>query len=169
MINLYIDFDGVIKDTIRVSYKMMADLGIDLKNKAQVISFYQQIDWNELLASSEELNNAFSYIDKISSEGIYRPAILTTVNSLEEMIAKTNYIRSKNSDISIICVPCGVEKCQMVPAKNSILVDDFSGNLESWQRAGGIGVKFGEDSNYFSINSLKSFVDDSMRRNLSLV
>ena len=44
MINLYIDFDGVIKDTIRVSYKMMADLGIDLNNRADVIKFYQSID-----------------------------------------------------------------------------------------------------------------------------
>ena len=37
MINLYIDFDGVIKDTISVSYKMMADMGINMKNKAEII------------------------------------------------------------------------------------------------------------------------------------
>ena len=49
MINLYIDFDGVIKDTISVSYKMMDDLGINLKNRNEVIRFYQNIDWNDLL------------------------------------------------------------------------------------------------------------------------
>lgn len=110
IINLYIDFDGVTKDTIRVSYKMMEDLGIDLNNRAEVIKFYQSIDWKELLDNSWKLNNAFQNINKIYEEKIFRPAILTTVNSLGEMIAKTNYIRSKNEDTSIICVPSGVEK-----------------------------------------------------------
>ena len=35
MIDLYLDFDGVIKDTINVSYKMMRDLGINLKDLSQ--------------------------------------------------------------------------------------------------------------------------------------
>lgn len=86
MINLYIDFDGVIKDTISVSYKMMADTGINMKNKAEIIKFYQDIDWVDLLDKSDELNKAFQWIDKIIEEGIFRPAILTTVNSLGEMI-----------------------------------------------------------------------------------
>ena len=41
MINLYIDFDGVIKDTISVSYKMMADTGIKMI-ECQGKNFYQQ-------------------------------------------------------------------------------------------------------------------------------
>ena len=65
MINLYIDFDGVIKDTISVSYKMMADTGINMKNKAEIIKFYQDIDWVDLLDKSDELNKAFQWIDKI--------------------------------------------------------------------------------------------------------
>ena len=144
MINLYIDFDGVIKDTIRVSYKMMADLGIDL-------------------------NNAFQNINKIYEEKIFRPAILTTVNSLGEMIAKTNYIRSKNEDISIICVPCGVEKSKIVKASKAILVDDYSGNLANWVKSGGIGIKFGYDKDYVSIDSLASFVSGEVVKKLALV
>ncbi len=91
MINLYIDFDEVIKDTIRVSYKMMADLSTDLNNRADVIKFYQSIDWNELLDNSEELNNAFQNINKIYEEKIFRPAILTTV-AKNLSILKNKYI-----------------------------------------------------------------------------
>lgn len=169
MINLYIDFDGVIKDTISVSYKMMDDLGINLKNRNEVIRFYQNIDWNDLLDSSSELNDAFQNIKKISGEGVFRPAILTTVNSLREMIAKVNYIRSKNDDISIICVPNGVEKCDIVKAKDAILVDDYSGNLASWVNSGGIGIKFGYDDNYVSINSLSFFASYDVTKKLVLV
>lgn len=31
--DLYLDFDGVLLDTINVSYKMMEELGIDLKDR----------------------------------------------------------------------------------------------------------------------------------------
>lgn len=169
MINLYIDFDGVIKDTISVSYKMMADTGINMKNKAEIIKFYQDIDWVDLLDKSDELNKAFQWIDKIIEEGIFRPAILTTVNSLGEMIAKTNYVRSKNEDISIICVPSGVEKSKIVKASKAILVDDYSGNLASWVKSGGIGIKFGYDKNYVSIDSLAYFASGEVVKKLALV
>lgn len=157
-INLYIDFDGVIMDTIRVSYKMMEDLGIDLSDRDAVIKFYQNIDWNELLANSEELKEAFKYINMIYDEGIYNPIILTTVNSLQEMTAKINYVRSKNDHISVICVPSGIEKSMVVNAAGSILVDDYSGNLIKWANSEGVSIKFGYDEKFVSINSLGYFV-----------
>lgn len=43
MTDLYIDFDGVIKDTIKVSYKMMEEQGISLSDRPRVIKFYQDI------------------------------------------------------------------------------------------------------------------------------
>ena len=157
-INLYIDFDGVIMDTIRVSYKMMEDLGIDLSDRDAVIKFYQNIDWSELLANSEELKEAFKYINMIYDEGIYNPIILTTVNSLQEMTAKINYVRSKNDHISVICVPSGIEKSMVVNAAGSILVDDYSGNLIKWANSEGVSIKFGYDEKFVSINSLEYFV-----------
>ena len=48
MKDLYIDFDGVIKDTIKVSYKMMEDEKIDLRDRPKVIEFYKQLDWEYL-------------------------------------------------------------------------------------------------------------------------
>ena len=59
MTDLYIDFDGVIKDTIKVSYKMMEEQGISLGDRPRVIKFYQDINWMELIEASDELNRAF--------------------------------------------------------------------------------------------------------------
>ena len=36
-----------------------------MKNKAEIIKFYQDIDWVDLLDKSDELNKAFQWIDKI--------------------------------------------------------------------------------------------------------
>ena len=43
MRNLYIDFDGVIMDTITNSYKMIKELGIDLNDSEKdMIKYYNQ-------------------------------------------------------------------------------------------------------------------------------
>lgn len=164
MIDLYIDFDGVIKNTIKVSYKMMEEQGISLSNRARVIKFYQDIDWNKLIEISEELNKAFVYINQICEEKRYRVSILTTVNSQQEMIAKVNYIRSKNKEIGIIFVPSGIDKSQIVKAQGAILVDDYSGNLIKWTEAGGIGIKFSDEvsdkENFPTTSSLKVFTEN---------
>ena len=41
MINLYIDFDGVIVDTINETYKMIEKLKINLNDSEKVINFYK--------------------------------------------------------------------------------------------------------------------------------
>ena len=37
----YLDFDEILLDTINVSYKMMEELGIDLKDRLKVTEFYK--------------------------------------------------------------------------------------------------------------------------------
>ena len=157
MTDLYIDFDGVIKDTIKVSYKMMEEQGISLSDRPRVIKFYQDINWMELIEASDELNRAFHYINQICEEKRYRVSILTTVNSQQEMIAKVNYIRSKNKEVGIVFVSNGIDKSQIVKAQGAILVDDYSGNLLKWTEAGGIGIKFISKDNFTTINSLQVF------------
>lgn len=160
MTDLYIDFDGVIKDTIKVSYKMMEEQGISLSDRPLVIKFYQDINWRELIEVSDELNRAFHYINQICEEKRYRVSILTTVNSQQEMIAKVNYIRSKNKEVGIVFVPNGIDKSQIVKAQGAILVDDYSGNLLKWTEAGGIGIKFISKDNFATINTLKVFTEN---------
>ena len=142
MRNLYIDFDGVIMDTITNSYKMIKELGIDLNDSEKVIAFYKELNWEKLLNESLEIHDAFDEIDKLIKSGKFHVNILTHVTSLNEAEAKINFVRQKLQEISIITVPKSIDKARMVQAKNSILIDDYIGNLEKWKAAGGIGVRF---------------------------
>ena len=163
MINLYIDFDGVLVDTINETYRMIAERGISLDDTEKVAKFYRELDWNELLSNTKEINNAFENISALEDSVIYKPCILTTVHSTGEMKAKIMFIRSRNKNINVICVPKGIEKCEMVDPRNAILIDDFGGNLKSWVENGGIGIKFSEeDSNkYMTISSLDELINQS--------
>lgn len=166
--DLYLDFDGVLLDTINVSYKMMEELGIDLKDRTKVTEFYKNLDWVNLLNISEELSKSFYYINEIYNEHIFNPRILTTVNSLNEMKAKIEYIRTKNNNISVICVPNGINKCKVVNATNSFLVDDYSHNLINWEQEGGIGIKFSnkQSDNFITTNSLDIFTKNKLTKKL---
>ena len=55
MINLYIDFDGVIVDTINETYKMIEKLKINLNDSEKVINFYKEFDWDKLLSNTKKL------------------------------------------------------------------------------------------------------------------
>ena len=82
MTNLYLDFDGVLVDTITITYKMMYNLGISLNDRENVIKFYQQLNWYQLLENISEINNSFYNIRLLKELGSYNLNILTTVNSL---------------------------------------------------------------------------------------
>lgn len=168
MINLYIDFDGVLVDTINETYKTLKELGISLNDTEKVNKFYRELDWNKLLLNTTEINNAFENIRLLQESGVYRVSILTTVHSCDEMRAKVSFIKSKNLNINVICVPKGIEKCDVVDPRYSILVDDFGGNLKTWIEKGGIGIKFSkENSNkYMTIDSLDKLM---YHNDLSLV
>lgn len=162
MKNLYIDFDGVIMDTITSSYKMMEEKGIDMKNIEKVISFYQTLDWKSFLNSTSEIHDAFVEIDKIVDSQLFNVNILTHVTSLEEAEAKIKFLRRKLHDITIIVVPKKVDKTKMVCAKDAILIDDYTGNLKKWEEAGGVGVRFSLKRNgkgFYVIDYLSQIID----------
>ena len=56
MMNLYIDFDGVISDTIDVTYEMMKERNVDKSNRKEVVDFYQSLNWDELLETTPLIN-----------------------------------------------------------------------------------------------------------------
>lgn len=145
MKNLYIDFDGVIMDTIRVTYGMMEQLKIDKTNEEQVRKFYANLDWKNLLSSTPIINDGFECLKKVFNCGKFNVAILTHVNSLDEAVAKINFIRKYFKDITIIPVPRAISKTKICLSKGAILVDDYSGNLKEWKNEGGIGIQFSTD------------------------
>lgn len=160
--NLYIDFDGVIMDTITSSYKMMEEEGIDPKDYEKSGSFYKKLDWNSFLKETKEIHNAFEEIDEIVKSKFFNVNILTHVTSLEEAEAKITFLRKKIKDITIIVVPKSVEKTKMVNAKDAILIDDYTDNLRKWERAGGIGVRFSLKLNgkgFYAIDHLKQIIE----------
>lgn len=147
MKNLYIDFDGVVVDTIRVTYDMLDRLGIDRSDFEKMSEFYYNLNWKQLLSLTPIINDSFNCIEKILRSNKFNISILTHVNSLDEAIAKINYIRKYIKNITIIPVPREISKTKMIDAKDAILVDDYSGNLKEWEASGGISIQFSTDLN----------------------
>ena len=62
MKKLYIDFDGVILDTIKVTYEMIEKLG--LGTPEEVSEFYYNLDWNHLIKQTPEINDSINFMIK---------------------------------------------------------------------------------------------------------
>ena len=145
MKELYIDFDGVILDTIPVLYKMLEDNNVDKYNKDEIHRFYENVDWQPLLENTEQINDSINCIQKLINSNKFDVAILTHVNSLEEAIENVKFIRRYFFDITVIPVPKMISKTEMVCTKDAILVDDYGANLREWQNASGIGIRFNKN------------------------
>ena len=66
MKNLYIDFDGVILDTITPVYNLAKKLNIDVKTQTKEVGIlFSKIDWETLIEESEELSNSINSIKKL--------------------------------------------------------------------------------------------------------
>lgn len=163
MKNLYIDFDGVILDTLPPVYNLAKKLDIDIKNESDKVGLlFSKIDWNELISESPEINQAINNIQKLKDSKKFNISILTHVNSLREAKAKIEFINSIFNDLTIIPVPKSCSKTMMTQTKNAILVDDFGGNLREWKEQGGISIKFvreKEGSEFEEITSLDELLN----------
>ncbi len=142
MKQLYIDFDGVILDTITYPYEYVEKtLGLEI-NSENMGNFYKKLDWNQFLQDMPIINDSINCIQKIIDSKEFDVSILTHVTSLDEAHAKIQYIRKFIKDIKIIPVPRSISKTKMVLPAGAILIDDYCGNLKEWTEAGGIGVRF---------------------------
>ncbi len=144
MKNLYIDFDGVIYNSIEVSYKIAENENVS-KDYESYYQFFKNLDWCEVLEKSTEINDAFNCIKKIIDSGKFNVFILTHVISLKEAEVKIDLIRENLDDVTIIPVPKRVSKNKMVRVKDAILVDDYPENLREWSKDGGISIRFDLD------------------------
>lgn len=142
MKQLYIDFDGVILDTISKTYEEMDKLGIDKKDQKKVMDYYCNVDWKKLIEQTEEINDSINEIKKICASKKFNVYILTHVNSTNEMIEKIKYLHKKLPQVTVVSVPKEIPKTEVVNASGAILIDDYSGNIKQWQKNLGIGIKF---------------------------
>ena len=126
MTKLYLDCDGVILDTINMSYKMLKEKGIEREEEKK--DFYRNLSWEELIIEAGEINNSIEKIKELTK--VYDVEILTHVNSDGEIIAKLNYFKEVLPEVKVIAVPKEIRKADAVDPKGNILVDDFLGNLD---------------------------------------
>lgn len=157
MTKLYLDCDGVILDTINMSYKMIKNKG--LTNEKDIEHFYKNLSWEELIIEAGEINNSIEKIKELTK--VYDVEILTHVNSDGEIIAKLNYFKEVLPEVKVIAVPKEIRKADAVDPKGNILVDDFLGNLDYWHEKGGISIKFsdpGKECIYQTITDLSELL-----------
>ena len=162
MKQLYIDFDGVILDTMTKSYKVLEEKNIDIKDKEKVIEFFKDLDWEKLIEETDVINDSINEIKKICASKKFNVYILTHINSTNEMIAKINYLHKNLPLVTIVSVPKQIPKTEVVNPSAAILIDDYSGNIKEWQKKLGIGIKFvkeKENGDYPEITHLSEVID----------
>ena len=157
--NLYVDFDGVILDTITPLYEDYKNQNIQEKDNKK---FYENYSWETIIDDKYIINNSIQEIQSIIDSNKFNLAILTHVNSLNEAVLKIKYLRKYFKDITIIPVPKEISKTKMIHTKGSILVDDYAGNLREWEKEEGIGVRFnlkGNGKGFKVVKNLKELID----------
>ena len=94
-INLYIDFDGVILDTINPLYQKLKE---DNVPDEKVKEFFTNYDWEKIINDKYIINDSISCIQKIIDSEKFNLAILTHINSLHEAELKIKYLRKYFKD-----------------------------------------------------------------------
>lgn len=163
--DLYIDFDGVIMDTINVTYELLKKLQLTSEkpeDEEKRRTFYSNLDWKNLLEITPVINDGLNCIQKIIDSKLFNVSILTHINSLNEAVEKVKFLRNYFKDITIIPVPIAISKTKMVHTKGAILIDDYTNNLREWKMEGGIGIRFSSKLNgkgFMVINKLDQIID----------
>lgn len=158
--NLYIDFDGVILDTmtpILNEYKTKT-----FKTNQEEKDFFVNYPWENIINDKNIIGNAIKDINKIIQSNKFNLAILTHVNSLNEATLKINYLRKYFQDITIIPCPKEISKTKMIHTKDAILIDDYAANLRQWEAEGGIPIRFslkGNGKGFKTLKELKEVIE----------
>lgn len=159
---LYIDFDGVVMDTIPPLYAAAESVGVNFSDEGQLSVFFASYDFSKIINDNYILNDSINCIKRLIDSDMFEISFLTHVNSLKEGVVKTNYIREKFDKITVIMVPKEISKTKVVHSEGAILVDDYSGNLKEWENSGGISVRFSkelESHGYMVINKLDKLIE----------
>ena len=163
MRRLYIDFDGVVVDTIPLLYKELEKNGVSLGNEQRIREVFGAFDFRKIIKDKNILNDSINCINKLMESGLFEISFLSHINSLDEGIVKIKLLRKHFKDnITIILVPRGVSKPKMIHCEDAILVDDYAGNLREWREAGGIPIRFSkemESHGYMVVDRLDKILD----------
>ena len=162
MLDLYVDFDGVILNTIDITYMKIEDAGISFNEAEKIEKFYEELDWVSLFDESRPIKDSLNNLKKLMDSELFNVSVLSHVNSDSEAKAKREYLAKNVPGLKVIPVKITTNKCDAVDCKNAILVDDYMGNLELWDRKGGVSVKFsdkGKKYKFITISDLDMLFD----------
>ena len=157
--NLYIDFDGVILDTMTPIFE---DYEKQKITKETEKDFFINYPWNNIVNDTYIIGDAINDIYKILESNKFNLSILTHINSLNEGVLKINYLRKYFKDITIIPCPKEIPKTKMIETKDAILIDDYAGNLRDWEKEWGIPVRFslkGNGKGFKTVKELKEIIE----------
>lgn len=162
MKRLYIDFDGVIMDTIPYLYDALAKVNIDPKWPEESAKFISTYDFEKIVKDENILNDSINAIQKILDSHLFEVSVLSHVNSLDEAEVKIKFIRKYFNQMTVIVVPRKLLKTELIHTEGAILIDDYAGNLKEWESKGGIGVRFSkemESHGYKVLDRLDKIID----------
>ena len=172
MITLYLDFDGVILDTITISNNYLKNNNIT--KEEDIHNYFETLDWRDLMSRSSIINNAVENIWKLYESGLFEIGIITHYNSIQEIMLKDKFIKDNlPNDMDVYYVHHSNKKNSKVEAYNAVLVDDYIKNIESWEEDLGIGIKFSDtdkECQYLKINSLDEIINlyDEIKRRIEV-
>ena len=133
----YIDFDGVILDTmpiyryVRAKYNLTCDDG----------RLFRYMNVSDVINKKRAINNSLEILKKVQNKIDIR--ILSKVNNDYEARIKREFLESCGITIPFIGVPQYENKSNYADKiENSVLVDDLKDNIDEWQKAGGTGLYF---------------------------
>ena len=163
MKRLYIDFDGVVMDTIPLLYNELAKNNVEIGDEENIRRVFANFDFGTIIKDKNILNDSINCIHKLIDSKRFEVSFLSHVNSLAEGVVKVKYLRKHfKNNITIIIVPKEIEKPKMVHSEGAILVDDYAGNLKEWEENGGIAIRFSkelESHGFRVVNRLDTLLD----------
>ncbi|MBQ8473051.1 MAG: hypothetical protein IJ501_06070 [Bacilli bacterium] len=161
-IDCYFDCDGVLFDTIKVSFNEMS---LDYKNiptdpniQAWISEYYKKVDWTDLLNRGGEINEACKKLIFLKNLNIFKNmAVATHRHSyLNEGVSKKQVFNERAKGITVFDIPHKIPKEVALNSIGNILVDDSKSKITSWVNSGGIGVLFKDSVNELILPTLET-------------
>lgn len=159
---LYCDCDGVIFNTIEVSFEIMKKMGCNMQDRKQIDYFFREIiDWYEVFEKATVINNSIEKIKLLKEKDVFLDIMILTKisgNRHEEGI-KREIFRDCLPDIKVITLPYLASKSSVVSKPSDhILVDDEKRNCVSWKGDNGTAILFSRNQ----IDLDNDIIDDLM-------
>lgn len=143
-LEIYIDSDGVIFDTIDTGKRLAKESGYDPEDFWGLHEYFVQVDWYILMHEAGILDNAIRKIKCIiEDDDVKIVKILTKLcgADTEEPAKRINYYKLLY-DVEVITVEFDENKDEVVDPKGKVLIDDSWSNIKRWREAGGVGILF---------------------------